>query len=274
MLSPSGEPLHVAYCMRSESGSWQSHGHDYYEIFYIDSGRGFHLLGPEARPVVLMPGQIVFIRPRDIHGFRSDVSTEPFALINVAFSHTAWITLRERYHLAGHPFFSEEPDEPPTLELIGNTSREIAKLFSELIHDQRSELVRDGFLLTLARMLTGKVQMEELNTAPAWLRKGLLSWSREPESWRNGASGLAKLAGCSVGHLARSMRKTLGVTPSEWIMKARLLRAANLLKSTGFSIADVALEAGFENLSHFHRCFRGAYGVTPLLYRKEHAKFI
>ena len=57
-------------------------------------------------------------------------------------------------------------------------------------------------------------------------------------------------------------------------MKARLLRAANLLKSTGFSIADVALEAGFENLSHFHRCFRGAYGVTPLLYRKEHAKFI
>jgi len=36
----------------------------------------------------------------------------------------------------------------------------------------------------------------------------------------------------------------------------------------------VTLAAGFGNLSHFHRCFRAVYGVTPAQYRKQHQRNI
>ncbi len=268
-ICPSGEALHVSYVVRPESGSWKSHTHDYYEVFLVDSGRGTHLVGEASRPFPLLPGQIHFIRMRDIHGFRAEPSTEPFALINVAFSREAWLELRRRYHLGAHPFFAEAPADPPMIQLPGETWRELATQFRELVHEKRSALTRDGFLLTLARRLGSGTPMPGLAAAPAWLRKCLLGFSRDPGSWSGGASGLAKQAGCSTGHLSRTMRASLGMTPSEWILEARLRRAAQLLEATGLGVSDVSLEAGFNNLSHFHRCFRSQYEKTPLQYRKE-----
>jgi AraC family cel operon transcriptional repressor len=271
-ICPAGEALHVAYVARSEGRSWGSHGHDFYEIFWVDSGRGVHLVGAEAKPVPLVAGQLVFIRMRDIHGFRAEASAEPFALINIAFSRRAWIELRHRYHLLHHPIFSEAAEEPPVQELSGDIRREISKQFRELLHERRSELVRDGFLLSLARKLGGATPQSGLAAAPAWLRKGLMDFQHDPESWNHGAAGLAHLAGCSTGHLARTMRAVLHITPSDWIMETRLRRAAQLLESTGFSVAEIALDAGFDNLSHFHHCFRRTFGLTPLRYRKERSR--
>jgi AraC-like DNA-binding protein len=65
------------------------------------------------------------------------------------------------------------------------------------------------------------------------------------------------------------MKTTLGLTPSRWILDAHLKRAAQLLESTGFSVSDIALKSGFDNLSHFHRCFRCAFKLTPLRFRKK-----
>lgn len=83
---------------------------------------------------------------------------------------------------------------------------------------------------------------------------------------------LARQAGVSRSHLARVMASALFCRPSVWLMQQRLRRARNLLESSGLAVTEVAAEAGFENLSHFHRCFRAATGRTPLAYRKLTAK--
>ena len=70
------------------------------------------------------------------------------------------------------------------------------------------------------------------------------------------------------------MRAGIGVTPSEWVLGERIRRAQRLLVATGLSVADVALEAGFDNLSHFHRRFRERVGETPLQFRKNRAKAV
>ena len=101
-----------------------------------------------------------------------------------------------------------------------------------------------------------------------------MSIARDPKALSKGVGRLAELAACSASHLSRTMRATIGTTPSAWILRQRLERAAMLLDSTGFSVSEVAAESGFNNLSHFHRCFRQAYAVTPLHYRKAHAKSI
>ena len=77
------------------------------------------------------------------------------------------------------------------------------------------------------------------------------------------------MAGCSEAHLSRSFRTHLGQIPSQWILGLRVRRAASLLETTTYAISEVALMAGFENLSNFYRRFRAETGLTPLAYRQQ-----
>jgi AraC-like DNA-binding protein len=60
----------------------------------------------------------------------------------------------------------------------------------------------------------------------------------------------------------------LGVTPHQYLVRSRLRRAARLLADEERRISDIALDAGFGDLSNFVRTFRRAAGVTPSAWRK------
>jgi AraC-like DNA-binding protein len=78
---------------------------------------------------------------------------------------------------------------------------------------------------------------------------------------------LARMAGLSRYHFLRAFKSVTGVTPHQWILRARLRDAAHRLVTTCASVTEVALEAGFADLSNFIRSFRAEYGVSPLGYR-------
>ncbi|MBL8992469.1 MAG: AraC family ligand binding domain-containing protein, partial [Spirochaetia bacterium] len=60
-----------------------AHSHDYYEIFFIESGEGIHHIN--GRTQVLFRGSLVFIRPdRDVHAF----SGHALVKWNVAFANS------------------------------------------------------------------------------------------------------------------------------------------------------------------------------------------
>lgn len=77
---------------------------------------------------------------------------------------------------------------------------------------------------------------------------------------------LARVAGLSAYHLAHVFRAEVGVPPHRYLEHARVRRAKALLRA-GLPIAQVALEAGFVDQSHFTRRFRLFAGVTPTQYR-------
>jgi AraC-like DNA-binding protein len=60
----------------------------------------------------------------------------------------------------------------------------------------------------------------------------------------------------------------LGVTPHQYLVAARLRRAARLLADPERPVTEVAFEAGFGDLSHFVRTFRRATGVSPGRFRR------
>lgn len=267
-ISPGGEDLHVQYTSQLESRGWQPHGHDFYEVFWIDSGAGWHWVQGIERPRRLATGQMCFIRAHDCHGFEAEASAEPFSVINLAFATPAWKELQQRYQLAEHPFFNDSAQEPPVLEIAGSLHGEFAAYFRQWIGKARTALHRDAFVLGLASKTASIDSGPHLEMAPAWLRRGLMAFGNAPSLWAGGTGALARECGCSPTHLARVMVKTLGLKPSAWVLRLRLERAARLLEASGMSVTDVALQAGFENLSHFHRCFAKKYGQTPLRYRK------
>jgi AraC family transcriptional regulator len=80
-------------------------------------------------------------------------------------------------------------------------------------------------------------------------------------------SDLASRAGLSPFHFLRIFRETTGTTPHQYLVGARLRRAARLLLDTSHPVTRIAYDVGFEDLSNFTRTFRREIGCTPRAYR-------
>jgi AraC family transcriptional regulator len=78
----------------------------------------------------------------------------------------------------------------------------------------------------------------------------------------------ARVAGTSPFHFLRLFARVLGVTPHQYLVRARLRHAARLLAETTRAVTDVALDVGFGDLSNFVRTFHRAAGVPPRRFRQ------
>ncbi|SLN69609.1 HTH-type transcriptional regulator CdhR [Roseovarius albus] len=74
---------------------------------------------------------------------------------------------------------------------------------------------------------------------------------------------IARESGVSVRQVERLFSRYLGKSPSAYYMQLRLRRAYFLLTQSELSIADISLACGFNNLSHFSKCFRNEFGHSP-----------
>jgi len=78
----------------------------------------------------------------------------------------------------------------------------------------------------------------------------------------------AREAGLSPFHFLRLFAKVVGVTPHQYLLRARLRHAARLLADEERAITDIALDVGFADLSNFVRSFHRAAGVSPRGFRR------
>jgi AraC-like DNA-binding protein len=80
---------------------------------------------------------------------------------------------------------------------------------------------------------------------------------------------LADAAGWSAFHYLRVFSALLGVSPHQYLVRCRLRRAARLLvEDHARPVTEVALDAGWADLSNFVRTFHRAAGVSPRGYRR------
>jgi AraC family transcriptional regulator len=78
---------------------------------------------------------------------------------------------------------------------------------------------------------------------------------------------MAAAAAMSKYHFLRVFRRLTGMTPHRYLISARLRRAAVALASSRRPVLQIALDAGFGDLSTFNKTFRAAFGLTPTQYR-------
>ncbi|ASY55239.1 MULTISPECIES: GlxA family transcriptional regulator [Sinorhizobium] len=84
-----------------------------------------------------------------------------------------------------------------------------------------------------------------------------------------GIDDVANVLGISRRQLERLFQNELGATPISVYLKLRLDAAMRLVASTDKPLIEIALETGFENVSHFIRKFRKAFSITPAAARKQ-----
>jgi AraC family transcriptional regulator len=80
-------------------------------------------------------------------------------------------------------------------------------------------------------------------------------------------ANLARISGLSRYHFLRTFKCVTGVTPHQWLLRARLREAAQRLVASRDPVTEIALDIGFEDLSNFIRSFRAEFGMSPRRYR-------
>jgi AraC-like DNA-binding protein len=80
---------------------------------------------------------------------------------------------------------------------------------------------------------------------------------------------LAREAYASRAHFVRSFKKAFGETPHQYLLRRRIERAKELLRSTPLSATEVSLAVGFRSLGSFSTAFRELVGEPPTAYARR-----
>ena len=78
---------------------------------------------------------------------------------------------------------------------------------------------------------------------------------------------MCKSIGVSHSSLYRKIKAQTGMTINELIRNVKLKKAAQLIKTSKLTIAEVMDETGFTNHSYFAKCFKKVYKVSPKEYK-------
>lgn len=91
--------------------------------------------------------------------------------------------------------------------------------------------------------------------------KGIIEDNISDEKF--GVSELAKAFGMSRSNLLRKIKKSTGLSVSQFIRQIRLENAMEMLKDSSQNISEVAYAVGFGSTSYFTKCFHDYYGFPP-----------
>lgn len=81
---------------------------------------------------------------------------------------------------------------------------------------------------------------------------------------------IAAVCGINRSYFGKIFRNSIGRSPQEFLINYRMVKAAELLKLTSLSIAEIGSAVGYENQLHFSRAFKTIYGVSPREWRNQH----
>ncbi|OLO25759.1 AraC family transcriptional regulator [Streptomyces sp. MNU77] len=126
-----------------------------------------------------------------------------------------------------------------------------------LIEVIRRHAARSGTLDRLGPCLTSAAPFEQ----------AIAAINAQPGSQWSLVS-LAALAGMSRSAFASGFTRRVGQPPMAYVTQARMLRAAEILRSTDLGTRAVAAQIGYRSGTSMARSFRRFFGVGPAQYRR------
>jgi AraC-like DNA-binding protein len=147
---------------------------------------------------------------------------------------------------------AQDLDSPASAQLFGNHLVDLVGL----------ALVRQDY--------TGKLEARA-GVRAARLAAVLRTISQQSTDHGLNAGTIAAQIGITPRYVHLLLEET-GLSFTQHVLETRLAQAAALLRDprrNGSRIADVALESGFADISHFNRAFRRRFGDTPSGFRAE-----
>lgn len=236
----------------------ESHTHDYYEFFLVVKGRAVHRVN--GAEIVVGRGTLAVVRPRDVHGYDYYLSDD-FEMYNRGIRADRFDALAADYGENARVLTDGRLSRHVRLDERALDS--LLYLIENYENDGSAEQGARLELLVRTVLFYAVFGSEQGDCfLPEWLGELLIQMKRR-ENLAAGLPRLIELSGYSRCHVNHAFRKYLDMTPTDYISRVRLAEAVRLLQSSSLTVAGIAAECGFNNLSHFYAEFKRVYGVPP-----------
>jgi AraC family cel operon transcriptional repressor len=256
-------PLRVVRHVLKAGLGFNTHTHEFAEVFWCETGTGMHVVNGHQSP--LEAGDVVFVRPDDVHSGHA-TSRAGLTFVNVSFQPDPMRALAARYPADQWPWRAGEL--PLQVKLSPRRMERLHTWAQELSAPNQRLLDLECFLLDIARLVTQPPENDVCAGLPVWLREAVEIFA-DPRHLAGGTARLAHLAGRSQAHLNRLVRSAQNRTATDLVNAVRMRWAASALRMSDRSIADVAATCGLAHLGHFYAIFKQHFGITPRRYRLD-----
>ncbi len=239
--------------------SYGPHVRNYHLLHYVLSGKGIFRVG--TKEYALSAGDVFFIRPQEVTFYCAD-SEDPW--------HYAW------------------------LGLSGTDAADIFSSISgkaDILHVRNTEALNDAMLSFVNTTDSTEIPFR-LNRMGAVYRLLALFAQNVPESTHYKTSGrvyaeqaamyihahldsrfsmteLAAHVCIDRSYLSTVFRQHMGESPQQYSIRTKMKSAATMLKTSDYTIKQIANAVGYEDPLLFSRMFRARYGMSPKAYRAE-----
>jgi len=254
--------LYVNHMKYEGKWDYQSHSHNFTQIFFFLDGKGTFILDGTSYPI--KSGDFVIINPHILHQKQSDDKAKleylVFAIENLSFKFGSGLINhdygifnlekeKQNYQYLFNLMMMEAERERLGYELICNNLAEIlVTLVSRNLH--------------LGLISTNDPQMSrECSIAKGYIDSHYMD--------NVTLEVLSEITHMNKYYLIHSFNKYLGESPMNYLQQKRIQVAERLLATTGYSVSTIAASVGFASQSYFAQVFKKHYGSTPGQYRKE-----
>lgn len=263
------------------------HTHDFFEMAYVVSGKGSHILNGEK--MTIKKGDYFFINPGSLHRDALENDGEEKAeRITIAFypffvlpSQKEFISLKDLlYHLSLFVDTKNEPAEgigifDPLTTYHHDDEGYVKQLFissmNEFYHPGvgSATIIRNNIvniLITLMRknsLITSNPTDDPFTLIYEYMKNNYMQHITLDDA--------SKIAGYSPQYISKQFaEKTGGDNFKTTLKKIRIKNACNLLLTTNKTIAEIVGLVGYKDIKTFNAAFKEFTGTTPVQYKKSH----
>ena len=245
---------------------WHStlHTHPFTELFYVVDGKGEFNIQGQRFPV--KPNDFVIINPQVEHTELSSPD-EPLEYIVLGIRGLSFSNLTPVSE-GGHPFsfFNLRDEQKDILRYLNAMVQEATsqQMSYELVCHNLLEIL----LIKILRHQHFDLEVGKQSKATkdiSFIKHYLETYYHESIQLED----LASMTHLSRFYISHSFKKEIGMSPMEYLIDIRIKESKILLRTTNYSISQVADIVGFTTPTYFSKQFRKSTGISPTDYREQ-----
>lgn len=262
------------------------HQHEYIQINYVTKGRGYHVINNTKHEIQV--GDVFVMPPFVPHKIVPNHENAVIEVIEIEFVpeflNEQFSDISKAKSLFDFSYIALflvcKNEIRSDLRLTGEDQKSVNKIVHELYkeYQEQKPLFQHSFkaqllylLVILSRAFKETMGVTENTQVFLKHRKSIekvLDYIEKHFTEDLKIEDMSKVAMMSQTYFCYFFKVLVGKTFTQYLIEKRIEQAKELLVGTDLSVTDVAINSGFNNISHFIRTFKAGANLSPIQYRK------
>lgn len=231
-----------------------------YQLLYITSGKAHFFFGEKEE--IIEAGHMILYKPREMQRYVY-YGTDQTEVYWVHFTGSNVKNILKEYHLFESGRVIQTGNSPEYHQLFRKMIQEL-QLTRPHYEEYLTLLLQELFLLISRQYPQGSKQNRLLQKE----MEAATQFFNEHFAENISIDQYARSRHMSTCWFIRGFKRYNGVTPMQYILNLRITNAKTLLRTTTYSVSEVAAIVGYDNPLYFSRLFKKQTGLAPSDIRK------